>query len=89
MRLSTYTICPSCGRDRLRFAKSNDIVFLISENTMWSGTIEEILRKNNIPYLKERPSGFTLYLGAYSGDFEFFVPFHAFEKASELLDNFF
>jgi len=89
--LCTDDECMNCGNKKLYEPKENDPVYLITKDVMWSGTVEDILNQNNIPYLKEGllGAGITSKAGYAVENYQFFVPFGAYKKSKELLTNIF
>lgn len=78
--------CNVCGTKKLSLPQENDVVYLATRNEVYSGMIEGMLKENKIPCLKigdmvRDRIGFQTY--------KIFVPFGAYKKAKELLDNFF
>ena len=82
--------CHSCGRKKLREPKDGDPVFLLEQQSLWSGGIEDILRENGIHCMKRgvRGAGLTFILGEGIETYQFFVPYSAYDKAKELMDEF-
>jgi len=85
--------CCSCGRKRLREPKENDPLYLTAQNTVFSGTVEDILTKNNIPYMRRGKLGGSPWtapqqLLTFFNEYDFFVPYGAHEKAKEVLGDF-
>lgn len=83
--------CPSCGTKKLREAKENDPVYLITKDAILSASIEDILNQNEIPCQKRGilGEGIISRLGYTFETYHFFVPFGAYKKSKELLYNFF
>jgi hypothetical protein len=83
--------CEGCGNNKLCDPKENDTVYLITKDVIWSGAIEDILTKNDIPYLKQGllGAGVTSKVGYAMENYQFFVPFGAYNKSKELLANIF
>ena len=71
--------------------KENDPVYLTTKDIIWSGAVEDILKENNIPYLKQGSlgAGITARIGHSMETYQFYVPFGAYEKAKKLLAEFF
>ena len=87
-QLTNNDRCPRCGRKKLREAKENDPVYLITKDAMISASVEDILRQNNIPCQKQGIMGVGVFTGlGYTN--RFFVPYGAYNKSKELLANFF
>ena len=59
----------------------------MTKDAIWAGGIEDILTKNNIPYLKQGLLGadITSKAGSAMEKYQFFVPFGAYKKSKELL----
>ena len=91
MMLCDEKKCPNCGIEKLRVPKENDPVFLMTKEGIWSGGIEEILKENSIPCLKQGIQGtaLTIKMGDITETYQFFVPFGAYEKSKELLRHLF
>ena len=82
--------CHRCGKRRLRLPQNNDTVYLLTKEAIWSDGVEEILNEHNIPCLKQGVFGAGITSVTHLPEtYHFFVPFGAYEKAKELLDNFF
>lgn len=91
MYLAPDAACPSCGRKKLREPRDSDPVYLITKDAIIAASIEDILIQNGIPCLKKGliGAGITSRIGFTNEVYRFFVPFGAYGKAKELLDNFF
>ena len=87
MLLCSGNVCPNCGTKDLCEPKDDDPVYLTTKDVIWSGAIEDILKKNHIPYLKRGLLGTALALkmGYGAEHYQFFVPYTAYEKSQELL----
>ena len=84
--------CPNCGNKNVREAKENDVVYLTTMRGFFAGMLEDILAQNDIPCLKIRqgPGGTFPTRGQSSlGEYRFFIPFGAYERAKEIFDEFF
>ena len=79
--------CDRCGSKKLREPKANDPVYLTTKDSVWSGGVEDILARNEIPYLKQgsQGAGVTSRIGYSMENYQFFVPLGAYEKSKELL----
>ena len=90
MLLASDTECSVCGSKKLREARENDPVYIITKDFIFAGSIEDILTQNDIPCLKKPLIGAALAARTgYAEVYQFFVPFGAYSKAKELLFNFF
>lgn len=91
MRIVSEDECPDCKNKKLREAKNNDPVYVITEDAILAASIEDILNENGIPFLKKGliGAGITSRIGFAREIYEFYVPYNALEKTKELLYNFF
>ena len=90
MMLTDSDKCPRCKKKKLRPPKENDPVYLLTRHAIWAGSIEDILRENGIPCLKqsEQTSALTIITGEIAATYRIFVPHSALEKSKELLVDF-
>ena len=78
--------CPICYTRKIRQPKENDVIFLTTQNWILSEILEDILTQNNIPCLVQgKRTGRT----DSSRLSNVFVPYGAYKKAKELLEEFF
>ena len=87
MELTEEDICPKCGAVDLREPKENDPVFLMAREGIWSGGIEETLKKYGIPCLKHGYHGEAVIerTGGYLQEtYSFYVPYGAYKKSKEI-----
>ncbi len=92
--MSTHYLdrCPFCGNKKVREIRENDAVFLKTEFYPYSGMLESLLKDFGIPCLVLRNDKFLALQASFrteSGEFKFFVPYGALEKAKEVLKDFF
>jgi len=68
-----------------------DLRHLITKDAIFSASIEDILRQNDIPYAKQgtMSDGITAIMGNALQSFKFFVPPEFYNKAKDLIDVFF
>ena len=87
--LCEENICPLCGKRKLRQPKENDPVLLSVVDTGKDVLLEEILQENDIPYQKSGNLGsaLTLYVGVGMEKYRFYVPYGAYQKSRELLED--
>ena len=81
--------CDYCGNANLREVKSDDFCFLIEcENTVGK-SLEEALKRENIPSaLVPCGNGVNSFFALPLGNFKIYVPYESYEKALEIC-NFF
>ena len=90
MTLTDQDKCPGCKKKKLRPPKDNDPVYLLTQNAIWAGAVEDILREGDIPCLKqsEQRSAFTIIMGEITATYRIFVPYSAYQAAKERLADF-
>jgi len=85
-------ICPACkGKPKkLRPVADGDLIYIIEKDAMIAGSIDDILRQHDIPFVKRalQGAGLTTIVGSAFESYKFFVPYTVYENACELLSNF-
>jgi hypothetical protein len=83
--------CPECRSKKLREPKVGDAIYLITKEPIWAGALEELLNKNNIPFLKEGTmgEGMDTFVGYGLETYSFYVPYQAYEAAKQLCEAIF
>ena len=86
MLLCEKVECPVCGNRKLRAPQANDPVFLTAQDFFQSRILEDALHEAGIPCEKRGQLGkaMTLRLGEVMEEYQFFVPFGAYEKSMEI-----
>lgn len=86
MLLCEKAECPVCGNRKLRAPQANDPVFLTAQDFFQSRILEDALHEAGIPCEKRGQLGkaMTLRLGEEMEEYQFFVPFGAYEKSMEI-----
>ena len=69
--------------------QDNSVIYLVTKEFVVAGMLEEMLKNNNIQYLKESIYGAGITKGAMFDQFSFYVKFDDYEKAKQLLDEYF
>ena len=91
--LFDINVCPFCGNKKVRDPKENDAVYLTAKNSLFSGMLKDVLTKNHIPYMDLRRGSVGSFVSnvpsGFSEEYRFYVPYGAYEKAKELLEEFF
>lgn len=87
----TEPVCPVCSSKKLREAKENDPVFLARKNWLEAGILEGVLTEKGIPFEKSGllGRGMSLKVGAKLEHYDFYVPYGAYEKCTEILEDVF
>ena len=90
MKLTDESKCPFCKRKKLREARHDDPVYILTQDATFARSVEDILSKNGIPCIKRGflGEGITSYVGFTLEAFRFYVPYAAYGKAREVLGNF-
>ena len=78
--------CLRCGYKKIKKPEPNDIMYLTIKDMIYASILEALLEENQIPHIKQ-PIGYKNPTTSF-GSFQFFVPFGAYEKARELLNEF-
>ena len=79
--------CLSCGYKKLKEPEANDVMYLTIQSMIYASMLDALLDENEIPYIKQT-IGFK-HPTTQFGEFHYFVPFGAYERAKELLNEFF
>ncbi len=80
--------CPACLSANVRDVVAEDLVFLIEQDVIWSGMVEDLLKQNDIAFLSASNvgAGLAMRTGHFNECFRFFVPYEKFAQAKELMD---
>ncbi len=91
MTLTEGPKCRLCASKRLREPEECDPTYLISQNFVFAGAIEELLKDHGIPCLKHsrHGEGLSVTLGYVQETWDFYVPFAQLTEAKALMDQLF
>lgn len=80
--------CPACGSKKIRVPEANDPCFLTELDYISTGILEDILKQNNIPYLKKdmMGAGMTIRVGPMLERSRFYVPYEQYQNARDIAD---
>ena len=83
--------CPVCKSRRVREPGPKDICFLTEKDYVSSGILEDILKQNDIPYLKKdvMGAGMAIKVGPMLDRSRFYVPFEQYENARAVTEELF
>ena len=91
MALSQTDKCEKCGSSKLVVPLENDPVYLVNKDPMWAGVACDVLKTNEIPYIKKSflGEGLAFQVGYYLENYDIYVPYGLYEEAKELLSEIF
>ena len=83
--------CPACGSKKVREAGSEDKVFLVEKEQLWSPMLKDVLDQNGIPCLcrNVKGAGLALKLGMMSERVRFYVLYKDLDKAKDIVSELF
>ena len=86
-RLFEGDVCPEC-RKKGREPQAEDSCFLLSVGQIWADMACDILKQNEIPYLKQgrMGAGMSMLTGIPLETYSLYVPYSDYEKAREITD---
>ena len=81
--------CPNCRKSKVREPEQNDPCFLAEENYVSSTILEDLLKQNNIPFLKKdvMGAGMAIKVGPMLERSRFYVPFSVYENARLIVEE--
>ncbi|MDO5325728.1 MAG: hypothetical protein Q4G00_03290 [Clostridia bacterium] len=87
-RLTDTETCPECGKKLLRPVRENDPCFVLSTGQIWADMVCDVLKQNEIPFLKQgrMGAGLTMLTGIPLETYSLYVPYSHFEQAKEIAD---
>lgn len=85
------TRCPRCDKKWLEEPKANDYCFLTEREMIWSGVLEDCLRRNGVPYLTENRigAGMTAKIGSMMESVRIYVRYAWYHQAKALEEELF
>ena len=90
-KLLTESICcPFCGSKKLRNADTDDYCFLTEKDSIWAGSLEELLTQNQIPFVSKHllGDGLAARIGPAQERICFYDPYSFYTQAQELCCEF-
>ncbi len=83
--------CPFCNNRRVREPGEKDPCYLTEQDYISSGILEDVLKQNNIPYLKKdvMGAGMAIKVGPMLERSRFYVPYALLENAINIVDELF
>ena len=81
--------CPWCKNRKVRNPEAKDPCFLTEQDYVFSGILEDLLKQNDIPFLKKdvMGAGLAIKVGPMLERSRFYVPFGRLEAAAAVLDD--
>ena len=83
--------CPVCKKSRVRQPEPKDLCFLTEQNYISSTMLEDVLRQENIPFLKKGVlgAGLAIKVGPMLEWSRFYVPFEILDSAKRVVEELF
>lgn len=83
--------CPHCKSRKVREPIPGDICFLTEQDYVSSGILEDVLKQNNIRYLKKdvMGAGMAIKVGPMLERSRFYVPFEGLKEAEAVVEELF
>ncbi len=84
-------ICPSCGSKKIRPAKADDVCFLTEKEQIWGEMLSDVLRQNEIPFLRQGTlgAGLAMKIGPGMERFRFYVSYCDLKQARGAVEQLF
>lgn len=81
--------CPVCKSRKVREPEAKDPCYLTEQDFISSGILEDILKQNNIPYLKKdvMGAGMAIKVGPMLERSRFYVPFEQLSQARMIMEE--
>lgn len=83
--------CPVCGSKKCRPARADDLCFLAEKEQIWGEMLSDVLRQNEIPFLRKGRlgAGFALAAGPGQERYRFYVSFCDLNQAKSAVEQLF
>ena len=83
--------CPVCKSRKIREPEANDPCYLTEQDYISSGILEDMLKQNDIPYLKKdvMGAGMAIKVGPMLERSRFYVPYEHLSNAQAILEYLF
>ncbi len=83
--------CPVCGSKKIRPAQADDLCFLAEKEQIWGEMLSDVLRQNEIPFLRKGMMGAGMALKAGPGmeRYRFYVSFCDLAQARGAVEQLF
>ena len=83
--------CPVCNSGKVREPEAKDPCYLTEQDYVSSGILEDVLKQNNIPYLKKdvMGAGMAIKVGPMLERSRFYVPFEQLGSAMAIVEDLF
>ena len=83
--------CPVCGSRNVRPAKADDLCFLAEKEQLWGEMLSDVLRQNDIPFLRKGTMGaaFALTVGPGMERYRFYVSYLDLKRAKGAVEQLF
>ena len=83
--------CPHCRSRKVREPGPDDLCLLTEQDYLSSGMLEDVLKQNNIPYLKKEVmgAGLSIKVGPMLDRSRFYVLYGLLDSAQAVVDDLF
>ena len=83
--------CPACKSRKVREPQADDLCLLTEQDYISSGILEDVLKQNNIPFLKKEVmgAGLAIKVGPMLDRSRFYVMYDILDKARPIVDDLF
>ena len=90
-RITEGDRCPVCRSRKMREPEAKDPCYLTEQDYVSSGILEDMLKQNNIPYLKKgvMGAGMAIRVGPTLERSRFYVPFEHLAGAAAIMEDLF
>ena len=81
--------CPVCKSRKIREPEAKDPCYLTEQDYLTSGILEDLLKQNNIPYLKKdvMGAGLAIKVGPMLERSRFYVSFEQLNSATAIMED--
>ena len=88
-RITEGDRCPVCRSRKMREPEAKDPCYLTEQDYVSSGILEDVLKQNNIPYLKKdvMGAGMAIKVGPMLERSRFYVPFEQLSSAMAITED--
>ena len=84
-------VCPACGSKKVRPPMANDLCFLAEKEQIWGEMLSDVLRQNDIPFLRKGAlgAGLAMKIGPGMERYRFYVSYCDLNRARGAVEQLF